>query len=133
MSDEYQEQQEKLTGEDLLRSIEQQDMKDDIPEFRVGDSLEVSVIIPEGGGSRTQPFRGTCIARKGNGNRETFTVRRLVQGEGVERTFPLHSPHIQQIKVLRRGKVRRSKLYYLRERTGRAAVVETEAGESTAE
>jgi large subunit ribosomal protein L19 len=108
-------------GHELIRSIEKAYMKADIPAFRVGDTLDVAVRIREGGKDRIQVFSGTCIARKGSSNRETFTVRRIVQGEGVERIFPLHSPHIESIKVVRRGRVRRAKLNYLRERTGRAS------------
>jgi large subunit ribosomal protein L19 len=117
------EQEGKLKGQDLLRSIEQGHMKSDIPDFRIGDTLDVAVHIREGGKGRTQVFTGVCIARKGNGSRETFTVRRIVQGEGVERIFPVHSPSIESIKVVRRGRVRRAKLHYLRGRTGRAARV----------
>jgi large subunit ribosomal protein L19 len=113
----------KLKGQDLLRAIEEPYMKQDIPPFRIGDTLDVGVRIQEGNRTRVQTFTGTCIARKGSGNRETFTVRRIVQGEGVERVFPLHCPSIESIKVVRRGRVRRAKLNYLRERTGRAARV----------
>jgi large subunit ribosomal protein L19 len=109
------------SGHDLIASIEQEQMKADIPPFNVGDTLDVGVTIREAGKERVQVFTGTCIARKGAGIRETFTVRRIVQGEGVERVFPLHSPSIQSIKVVRRGRVRRAKLHYLRERRGRSA------------
>jgi large subunit ribosomal protein L19 len=115
--------QEQLKGQDLLRSIESETMRAKVPEFRVGDTLNVGVKIREGGKERVQVFTGVCIARKGSGNRETFTVRRLVQGEGVERVFPLHSPNIESVKVTRQGRVRRAKLHYLRGRTGRAARV----------
>ena len=117
-------QNQPLKGDQLLQAVEQQSLKDKIPDFSVGDTLEVAVLIREGGKERTQVFTGICIARKGNGVRETFTVRRIVQGEGVERVFPLHSPNITRIKAVRRGKVRRAKLYYLRGRTGKAARVE---------
>ncbi|MFW6119215.1 MAG: 50S ribosomal protein L19 [Planctomycetota bacterium] len=110
-------------GQDLLRMVEQPDMKDNIPAFRVGDTVDVDVLIRESGNERVQTFRGICIARKGGGNRETFTVRRIVQGEGVERIFPLHSPHVRDIRVVRRGRVRRAKLHYLRKRRGRATRV----------
>jgi len=117
-------QEQPLKGEQLLQAVEQQCMKDNVPDFNVGDTLQVAVRIREGGKERTQVFTGICIGRKGNGVRETFTVRRIVQGEGVERIFPLHSPSITEIKVVRRGKTRRAKLYYLRGRTGKAARVE---------
>ena len=116
-------QDRQLKGKELLRSVEQGSMRSVVPKFHVGDTLDVSVRIKEGDRERVQVFTGTCIARKGSGSRETFTVRRLVQTEGVERVFPLHSPRIVDVKVRRRGKVRRAKLYYLRGRTGRAAKV----------
>jgi large subunit ribosomal protein L19 len=112
-----------LKGQDLVRAVEEAYMKPDIPSFAVGDTLDVGIKISEAGRERTQVFTGTCIARKGSGNRETFTVRRIVQGEGVERIFPLHSPSVQSIKVVRRGRVRRAKLNYLRDRVGRASRV----------
>jgi large subunit ribosomal protein L19 len=117
------EQGKKLKGQDLLRSIEQEYMRSDIPPFRIGDTLDVGITIREGDRERVQTFTGVCIARKGGGNRETITVRRIVHGEGVERVFPLHSPNINSIKVVRRGRTRRAKLHYLRERTGRATRV----------
>ena len=110
-------------GRDLIASIEREQMKPDLPPFNVGDTLDVGVTIREADKERVQVFTGTCIARKGGGIRETFTVRRIVQGEGVERVFPLHSPSIQSIKVVRRGRVRRAKLHYLRQRKGRSARV----------
>ena len=113
----------KLKGQELLRSIEMESAKDAIPSFCVGDTVEVSVRIQEGDKTRVQAFIGTCITRTGSGLRENFTVRRIVQGEGVERVFPVHSPSVVGIKVTRRGKVRRSRLFYLRERTGRAVKV----------
>ncbi len=112
-----------LKGHDLLRSIEEDYMKPRIPHFRVGDTLEVGVRIIEGSKERVQKFIGICIGRKGTGNREAFTVRRIVQKEGVERVFPLHCPSIDSIRVVRQGKARRAKLNYLRERQGRAARV----------
>jgi len=111
------------SGQNLIASIEQEQMKPDVPPFNVGDTLDVGVTIREADKERVQVFTGICIARKGGGIRETFTVRRIVQGEGVERVFPLHSPSIQSIKVVRRGRVRRAKLHYLRERKGRSARV----------
>ena len=109
------------TGHELIASIEQEQMKAEVPPFNVGDTLDVGVTIREADKERVQVFNGTCIARKGDGIRETFTVRRIVQGEGVERVFPLHSPSIQSIKVVRRGRARRAKLHYLRDRRGRSA------------
>jgi large subunit ribosomal protein L19 len=92
-------------------------------DFEVGDTVDVHVRLVEGENERIQVFRGTVIGRKGRGIRETFTVRRIVQGEGVERVFPLHSPRVVDIKVTRQGKVRRAKLYYLRKRVGKATKV----------
>lgn len=115
-----------------LDDVEKPYLKDDLPAFAVGDSVEVAVrvreIIEKPGGKkeekqRIQTFSGTVIGRKGSGVRETFTVRRIVQGEGVERTFPIHSPKIADIKLTRLGRVRRAKLYYLRDRTGKATKV----------
>jgi large subunit ribosomal protein L19 len=97
--------------------------KTDIPVFHVGDTLDVHVRITEGDKERIQIFTGVCIARKGSGLRETFTVRRIVDGEGVERVFPLHSPSVARVEVKRAGKVRRAKLYYLRERVGKSTRV----------
>jgi large subunit ribosomal protein L19 len=94
--------------------------KEDKPAFEIGDTVDVHVRILEGQKERVQIFNGTVIARKGAGTRETFTVRRIVQGEGVERIFPVHSPKIAKVEVKRHGKVRRAKLYYLRERVGKA-------------
>ncbi|MDD4753930.1 MAG: 50S ribosomal protein L19 [Desulfitobacteriaceae bacterium] len=106
---------------DLLRMIEQEQIKTNIPPFRAGDTVRVHVKVVEGTRERIQLFEGIVIRRKGGGIRENFTVRRVSYGVGVERTFPLHSPKIEKIEVMRRGKVRRAKLYYLRERTGKAA------------
>ncbi|MCD6416909.1 MAG: 50S ribosomal protein L19 [Planctomycetes bacterium] len=116
-------QNDQPKGQDLLRMVEKPYLKDNIPPFRVGDMLDVGIRIREAGKERVQTFHGICIARKGGGIRETITVRRVVQGQGVERILPLHSPSIESIKVVRRGKVRRAKLHYLRERAGRAARV----------
>ena len=101
--------------------VEQSRMRDDIPDFRPGDTVKVNVRVVEGTRSRIQVFEGVVIARKGGGLRETFTARKISFGVGVERTFPLHSPVIESIEVARRGKVRRAKLYYLRDRVGKAA------------
>ncbi len=104
----------------LIAHIEQQHCRNDIPDFRVGDRVEVHQRILDGPKERIQVFEGDVIARKHDGIRETFTVRRIVQGEGVERIFPLHSPRIAKIVVKRAGRVRRAKLYYLRQRVGKA-------------
>ncbi len=108
---------------DKFSEVEAQWMKDEIPEFAIGDTVDVAVKIKEGGKERVQVFNGTVIARRGRGPAEAITVRRIVQGEGVERVFPLHSPKIDSIIVVRRGDVRRAKLYYLRDRVGKATRV----------
>jgi large subunit ribosomal protein L19 len=113
----------KLKGQDLLRAIEMECAKPEVPDFNVGDTVDVAVRIQEGDKTRVQVFSGTCIARTGSGLRENFTVRRLVQGEGVERVFPVHCPSIVEIKVSRHGRARRAKLYYLRGRTGKSVRV----------
>lgn len=105
----------------IIEDIEKQYAKKQVPDFQIGDVVDVHVKIVEGDKERIQVFSGTVIARKGSGTRETFTVRRIVQGEGVERVFPLHSPNVVDIAVGRRAKVRRSKLYYLRARRGKSA------------
>ncbi len=104
-----------------LQQIEAPFCKDGIPDFRAGDTLRVHVRVTEGSKERIQVFQGVVIARRGGGTRETFTVRKVSGGIGVERVFPLHSPVIDKIEVLRRGRVRRAKLYYLRELQGKAA------------
>jgi large subunit ribosomal protein L19 len=101
--------------------VEKARMRDDVPGFRPGDSVKVHVKVVEGTRSRIQVFEGVVIARQGGGLRETFTVRKISFGVGVERTFPVHSPTIDHIEVTRRGKVRRAKLYYLRDRVGKKA------------
>ncbi len=103
-----------------LDQIESAQLRDDIPDFGPGDTVRVDVRVIEGGRERTQAFEGVVIARKGGGIRETFTVRKISFGVGVERIFPVHAPIIQKIEVLRRGDVRRAKLYYLRDRVGKA-------------
>lgn len=107
----------------LIEAIERENMRTDLPQFNVGDTVKVSVKVIEGTRERIQAFEGVVIARKNGSVRETFTVRRLSYGVGVERTFPLCSPKIADIKVIRKGKVRRAKLYYLRGRTGKAAKI----------
>ncbi|MFV0424944.1 MAG: 50S ribosomal protein L19 [Bacilli bacterium] len=105
----------------LIEEITLNQIKKDIPDFRPGDSLKVHVRIVEGNRERIQLFEGVVIARKGKGISETFTVRKISYGVGVERTFPIHSPKIDKIEVVKRGKVRRAKLYYLRGLSGKAA------------
>lgn len=104
----------------FLAAVEQSSMKEKLPKFEIGDTVDVHVRILEGDKERVQVFNGVVIARSGSGTREMFIVRRIVQGEGVERKFPIHSPRIADIVVKRSGKVRRAKLYYLRERSGKA-------------
>ena len=105
----------------LIDAIEREQLKTDIPAFRPGDTVQVYVKVVEGSRERIQMFEGVVIKIKGGGIRETFTVRRVAYGVGVERTFPLHSPRVDKIVVKRHGKVRRAKLYYLRNLTGKAA------------
>lgn len=105
----------------MLKTIESKYLKDKLPEFKSGDNVRVHVKIKEGDKERIQVFQGDVIAKKGKGIQGSFTVRRITSGIGVERIFPLHSPNITKIQVLRHGRVRRSKLYYLRDRTGKAA------------
>ncbi len=106
-----------------IRTLEQEQIRTDLPDFRVGDTVRVDVKVVEGNRERIQAFEGTVIARRNGSVRETFTVRRMSYGVGVERTFPLHSPRIDKIVVIRRGKVRRAKLYYLRSAIGKNARV----------
>ena len=105
---------------EIIRAIESEQLKKDLPKFNVGDTLRVMVKVVEGDRERLQAFEGICIAKRNGSIRETFTLRRVSYGIGVERTFPLHSPRLDKITVLRRGKVRRAKLYYLRDRVGKA-------------
>ena len=99
---------------DMITLVEQQQMKKDIPDFRPGDTVSVHTKVVEGSRERIQVFEGTVIARKGSGLKETFTVRKISYGVGVERVFPVHSPRIDKIEVVKKGKVRRAKLYYMR-------------------
>lgn len=108
---------------DIIKNIEAAQMKESVPEFRVGDTVKVSAKIKEGNRERIQVFEGTVIKRQGGSNRETFTVRKLSNGVGVEKTWPLHSPNVEKVEIVRKGKVRRAKLYYLRDRVGKAAKV----------
>lgn len=107
-------------SQELMNMVEQTSMKEDVPFFEIGDTVDVHTKILEGNKERTQVFTGTVIARSGSGTREMFTVRRIVAGEGVERKFPLHSPRIGDIVVKKSSVVRRAKLYYLRDRVGKA-------------
>jgi len=107
-------------SQELLKKAAESSMKAEVPEFRVGDTVNVSVRIIEGEKERTQVFNGTVIRRRGGGISETFTVRRIVNNQGVERVFPVHSPRVAAIEVVRSGKVRRAKLYFLRDRVGKS-------------
>ena len=106
-----------------LDNLDAASLRSDIPDFRPGDTVKVGVRVVEGNRERTQVFQGVVIRRQGGGIRETFTVRKVSFGVGVERTFPVHSPIIQKIEVVTKGDVRRAKLYYLRDRTGKAAKI----------
>lgn len=119
---------ERLSGKevrymDIIKAIEADEMKKDLPVFHVGDTVKVHVKVKEGTRERIQIFEGIVLKRQNGGVRETFTVRRVAYGVGVERTFPVHSPNVDKVEVVRRGKVRRAKLYYLRARVGKAAKV----------
>ena len=107
----------------IIDALEKEGMRTDLPAFNIGDTVKVWVKVVEGNRERLQGYEGIVIARKNGGIRETFTVRKISYGVGVERTFPMHSPKIDHIDIVRRGEVRRAKLYYLRERTGKAAKV----------
>jgi large subunit ribosomal protein L19 len=115
----------------FIELVEEAGLKPGIPDFTVGDQVDVHLSILEGDKARTQIFGGVVISRKGNGMNEMFTVRRIVQGEGVERTFPLHSPKIAKIEVKRTGVVRRAKLYYLRDRVGKATRLRERKGKAS--
>ncbi len=108
---------------DIIRSIEAAELKNEISEFHTGDTVKVYAKIKEGTRERVQIFEGTVIKRQGGSNRETFTVRKSSNGVGVEKTWPLHSPFVEKIEVVRKGKVRRAKLFYLRDRVGKKAKV----------
>ncbi|MBD5082473.1 MAG: 50S ribosomal protein L19 [Ruminiclostridium sp.] len=110
---------------DALKLIAQDSMKADAPKFEVGDTVKVHVRITEGNKTRIQVYEGTVIAKKHGGISETFTVRRVAHGCGVERVFPLHAPSVEKVEVVRMGKVRRAKLYYLRDRVGKAAKIKS--------
>jgi large subunit ribosomal protein L19 len=113
----------KLSAQDLIRAFEAEQLKSDLPEIYVGDTVKVGVRIREGNKERVQPYEGVVIAKRHGGLNETITVRRIFQGVGVERVFMLHSPQVASVKVERRGKVRRAKLFYLRDRVGKATRV----------
>ena len=108
---------------DIIKSIEAEQLKSEVTDFRVGDTVKVYAKVKEGNRERTQVFEGTVLKRQNGGARETFTVRKFSNGIGVEKTWPLHSPNAEKIEVVRRGKVRRAKLNYLRQRVGKAAKV----------
>ena len=108
---------------DIIKKIEAEQLKENAPEFNVGDTVKVYAKIKEGNRERIQVFEGTVLKRQVGGARETFTVRKTSKGIGVEKTWPIHSPHVEKVEVIRRGKVRRAKLNYLRKRVGKAAKV----------
>jgi len=110
---------------EALKIIAQESLKKELPKFAIGDTVKVHVRITEGEKSRIQTFEGTVIAKKHGGVQETFTVRRVAHGVGVERVFPMHSPSVEKVEVVREGKVRRAKLYYLRTKVGKAAKVKS--------
>ena len=112
-----------MNANEIIRNIEAAELKSEVTDFQVGDTVKVYGRIVEGNRTRTQVFEGTVIKRQGGSNRETFTVRKSSNGVGVEKTWPLHSPNVEKIEVVRKGKVRRAKLYYLRELTGKKAKV----------
>lgn len=112
---------------DVLSSVTNEYMKSDIPAFNVGDTVKVHVKIKEGNRERIQVFEGFVLKRQNGGIGETFTVRRIASGVGVEKTFPLHSPLVEKIEVVRRGRVRRARLHYMRQRTGKSAKIKTKA------
>ena len=112
---------------EIIRSLEREQLRESLPKFAIGDTVRVFVKVVEGSRERLQAFEGTVIAKRNGSIRETFTVRRMSYGIGVERTFPLHSPRVDRIEVIRRGKVRRAKLYYLRGLSGKAAKIKEAA------
>ena len=112
-----------MNASEIIKSIEAEQLKAEVPVFSVGDTVKVYGKIKEGNRERIQIFEGTVIKKQGGSNRATFTVRKLSNGVGVEKTWPLHSPNVEKVEIVRKGKVRRAKLYYLRDRVGKAAKV----------
>ena len=112
-----------MNANEIIKNIEAAQLKAEVPEFRVGDTVKVYGKIKEGNRERIQVFEGTVLKKQGTGVRATFTVRKISNGIGVEKTWPLHSPIVEKVEVIRRGKARRAKLFYLRQRTGKAAKV----------
>ena len=112
-----------MNAKEIIKNIEAEQLKAEVPEFNVGDTVRVHAKIKEGHRERIQVFEGTVLKQQGGSNRETFTVRKFSNGVGVEKTWPLHSPHVEKVEVVRRGKVRRAKLNYLRGRVGKKAKV----------
>ncbi len=112
-----------MNAMEIIKNIESEQLKESVPEFSVGDTVKVYGKIKEGNRERVQVFEGTVIKKQGGSNRATFTVRKLSNGVGVEKTWPLHSPNVENVEVVRHGKARRAKLYYLRDRVGKAAKV----------
>lgn len=108
---------------DIIKKIEDAQLKESVADFNVGDTVKVSAKIKEGNRERIQVFEGTVLKKQGGSNRETFTVRKISNGVGVEKTWPLHSPNVEKVEVVRQGKVRRAKLFYLRDRVGKKAKV----------
>ena len=108
---------------DLIKAFTNEQLKENVPELNIGDTIRIHNKIKEGNRERIQLFEGTIIAKNGGGISETFTVRRVSYGVGVEKTFPVHSPNVEKVEVIRRGKVRRAKLYYLRDRVGKSSKV----------
>jgi large subunit ribosomal protein L19 len=115
---------QEATMTDLLRELDKEQLKENLPDFSPGDTVRVQYRVREGDKERIQAFEGVCLGRRGSGMGETFTVRKISSGIGVERVFPLHSPFIKQIDVVRKGRVRRAKLYYLRGLKGKAARIQ---------
>ena len=112
-----------MNASEIIKNIEAEQLKAEAPQFSVGDTVKVYGKIKEGNRERIQVFEGTVIKKQGGSNRTTFTVRKISNGVGVEKTWPVHSPHVEKVEVIRRGKVRRAKLNYLRDRVGKAAKV----------
>ena len=112
-----------MNASEIIKNIEAEQLKADAPEFRVGDTVKVYAKIKEGNRERIQVFEGVVLKKQGGSNRETFTVRKFSNGVGVEKTWPLHSPNVEKVEVVRAGKVRRAKLNYMRQRTGKAAKI----------